>query len=503
MKRVSVLLSNDKVYEKCIIRGPLDTLIGSISLRSGSCCEGSAFVALKGIHTDGHRYIPQAIGKGARLIIHSEEIAEYLPHITYLRSDTPALAASTLAYRLYEPFPGHLIGITGTDGKSTTAVFLYRMLKGAGKRTGILSTVALDDGSGYVPSPYRQSTPEPEILYPFLSRCAGNGVEYVILETTSHALSHRTGRLYPLRFTAALVQSISREHLDFHTDMEQYVDDKMNLIRQTREEGFVIASSANPYLMAIRAAGKERARVLTYGVDERTETDELSLTTVRCDTFSRTLDVSYGNETCTFTTVFPPLFFAENIAAALVAAVKLTSLPVTSLIREDLLNEEIKGRYQMIRLDADRLVIIDFAHTPDAFEKLLSGLKETSPKRSLSVLFGAAGRRDSGKRSPLGKAAGTYCARIYLTEEDSRDEDLSAIWKEITRGVRESGFEGELFTFPSRPEAIRRALRDLKEGGILLLLGKGHEQSIETKEGKHPYDEEKTLRRILAGDTEI
>ena len=503
MKRVSVLLSKDKtdqVYER---RGEGDPLIGSITYHSASAARHTGFTALKGTRSDGHLFIEQAIENGARLIIHSRSLSSYHSDVIYLQCSHPQLLAAQIAYDLHGPYPQHIIGITGTDGKSSTAVFLYRFLTAAGKRCGLLSTISIDDGSGCISTPYRQSTPEPEVLYPFLSRCCQNGLDTIVLEATSHALSHRSGRLYPLTFSHAIVQTISREHLDFHKTLEQYVDDKMNLVRQVREGGRVIFSTENTCRSQIETSMNDSTAAITYSVDAGHTAGTAQMVSTGASLGERSFNLTAAHQSISASTAFAPLFFLENIAAAAVTAQDITGKPPAAFLTPSTLSLAIEGRYQVIPCSDNRYIIIDFAHTPDAFGKLFSFIHSVEPDVRLIALFSSAGRRDRGKRLPLGSAAGRFCTRIYLTEEDSRDEDIRQIWADIEEGIAQSGFDGALERIEDRETAVRTAIEQLGSGEVLLLLGKGHEKSIERSDRSHAYNETELVYSIINRESRI
>ncbi|MBN2861147.1 MAG: UDP-N-acetylmuramyl-tripeptide synthetase [Sphaerochaetaceae bacterium] len=503
MKRVSVLLSKDKTDQVCERRGEGDPLIGSITYHSASAEKHTAFIALKGTRSDGHLYIEQAIENGANLIIHSRHLSSYHRDVTYLQCSHPQLLAAQIAYDLHGPYPQQLIGITGTDGKSSTAVFLYRFLTASGKKCGLLSTISIDDGSGCRATPYRQSTPEPEVLYPFLSRCYQNGLDTVVLEATSHALSHQTGRLYPLTFSHAIVQTISSEHLDFHQSLEQYVDDKMNLVRQLRERGHVIFSTENRYCSQIRTAMKGCSAALTYSVDAGHSGSTAQMVSTGASLNQRSFTLTSAHQSLSASTAFAPPFFLENIAAAAVTAQDITGKPHATFLTPPSLCEAIEGRYQVVPCGDNRFIIIDFAHTPDAFEKLFSFIHSLEPSVRLIALFSSAGRRDRGKRLPLGLAAGRFCSRIYLTEEDSRDEDVHQIWADIEEGISRSGFDGIIERIEERETAVRTAIGALRGGEVLLVLGKGHEKSIERSELTYAYNETELVYSIVNEESKI
>lgn len=219
MKRVSVLWTKDKVRSECRINGNSDPLVDSVSFFSGHCTAHSVYVSVRGLHVDGHSYIPEAIGNGCPVVIHAEQLGAYDPKVLYIQHPNPRRIASLFANALAQPLPAHIIGVTGTDGKSTTCEFLWQLLNRCGVRCGLLSTVSMDDGSGKVPSPYRQSTPEAPQLYAFLRSCHLNGLDTVVLESTSHGLSEEGARLQDICYSGAIFTTLTSEHLEFHKDI--------------------------------------------------------------------------------------------------------------------------------------------------------------------------------------------------------------------------------------------------------------------------------------------
>jgi UDP-N-acetylmuramoyl-L-alanyl-D-glutamate--2,6-diaminopimelate ligase len=216
--------------------GSAEAVFSHITNHAGDCRPGSLYIALSGIHADGHQFIDEAVSLGAAVILHETPLSSINPHITYLRSSQVRTDMSHVSAWFYHTYdnPVHVIGITGTDGKTTTCYLLYQLLVLAGIRTALLSTVYADDGTGLKSNPQRLTTPEAPIIHEFLYEAHNNGVRYAVIEASSHALSHKTERLADIVFDTGLITTLSAEHLDFHGTKKEYFYDKMNLFRQLR-----------------------------------------------------------------------------------------------------------------------------------------------------------------------------------------------------------------------------------------------------------------------------
>lgn len=499
MKRVSVLWAKHKVQSECRIHGNSDPSIETVSFLSGSCTTVSAFVAIKGIHTDGHAFIPEAIANGAPVIIHSAALDRYRPEVLYIRHPNPRRIASLFAHGLASGIPRRIVGVTGTDGKSTTCDFLWQLLNGCGIRCGLLSTVWMDDGTGKVPSPYRQSTPEVPELYAFLSCCHGNGLDTVILETTSHGLSAQGSRLADLAFCGAVYTSLTSEHLEFHKDIDSYVDAKMNLARQVSATGWIVAPHDFPFLRLIGEVAKETTRICTHALECNPEGTLLSATTVDEQLTGRTV-MAVGREAAFSQTIALPYgesCYAENALGAILACVMLSGLSWETVLGQARQLQPVPGRFEIINSGAPCTVVIDFAHTADAFERLFTHVRAHRPTGRIIAVFGAAGERDRSKRFPMGASAGRWCDEVYLTDEDPRNESPSRILSDLEAGIASVSTACRIHRIHDRERAIQEAIGNAREEDIVLLLAKSHERTIQYATYARPWDEREVARAVL------
>lgn len=501
-----------------------DVPIAGLSYDSRQCRKGWAFFAFLPISggADGQEFIADALKSGAAAIIctrnrRTMNLAADNPSARFIFCTNPqAQYAAWCRIFFGAPDEGlQIIGVTGTDGKTSTCAFLHQLLSAQGIRTGLLSTVSLDDGTGLCDSPYRQSTPEADQIYAFLSRCRANGVRVVIMETTSHALSPATSRLSQLRFSGAIYTTISSEHLEFHKTIADYVDCKLNLARQTISDGFVLYPNDSPYADKIIESFRGN-RISGYDLDnlkitsqqldhldfyEKHQMEAAMRETADC-AVSEAADCAGGEEPKapeksrmqTLTRFcYGPEMFLSNAIAALEAAGLIIGKPLSPGLLSNL--RPIKGRMEVIRTD-NGTFLIDFAHTADSYERLFSFVRRVCPGKRLIALFSSGGRRDSVKRPRLGEIASRNCQAIILTNEDPRDEGFDRITSDIMRGI--DAARTAVYFIPDRKEAIRKAVNLSDSDTITLLLGKGHEKTIEFEKGrKVSWDEMKALKEVL------
>lgn len=479
MRRLSVLWTKDKVRRECTIRGIGDPLVGTLSLVAQECGPNSIFVALQGLHHDGHTFIEEAIERGAEVVVHSAPLDYYRPDKVYLQHPNPRRLASLFAASLYGPIPSYIVGVTGTDGKSTTCEFLWQFLSTSGVKCGLLSTTSYDDGTGKRGSPYRQSTPEAPLIYTFLATCYKNGVEVVILEATSHGLSLEASRLVDITFSGAIVTSLSSEHLEFHTTQERYVDAKVNLVRQLKEGGWLALPKSLP---SFNLFTKEGIKLLPYALDGGLGGSTLS------EAWDKRV-IALDNGT-TLTLPYGQKCYAQNALGAYLGATQ-----IAKEVKLDKLTP-VAGRFEVIAT-SPFLIIIDFAHTGEAFNLLFSHLKGHFNNKKLVALFGSAGERDRQKRFTLGYSSGLYCDAIFLTDEDPRLEEPQQIENDIVAGIEAASFRGDLFKIYGRRSAIEAALNYCDTSSILLLLGKGHESTIQHATYQEAWSERGVVEEVL------
>jgi UDP-N-acetylmuramoyl-L-alanyl-D-glutamate--2,6-diaminopimelate ligase len=499
--------------------GGADPLITGFAYDSRAVKPGNCFFAFRGLHTDGHDFISAALEKGASIIVHDSEIPEAKKKgAVFIRVSDARLAMSPLSAAFY----GHpsrrltVIGVTGTEGKSTTVYLIYQLLCLLGKKTGFFSTVSCSFGDDEKPNPEHQTTPEAPEVQRMLFEMAENGAEYAVVEASSHGLSERTGRLADVDFDAAVLTNVTHEHLEFHGTWEQYRSDKANLFRALDRAGikntvpgldperFGIINADDPSAEYFAEATKQKT--FTYSVQGR-EAD-LSLMAIESSLWGNWYEVLIKNEQ-TVTDVrdrLPGAFNAGNVLAALLAVSHLLPVFIHEIIPLTARLKPVRGRMTAVHRGQPFEVLVDYAHTPSSFSAVFPSLRERLDKTGgrLISLFGSAGERDTKKRSEQGRIAADYSDIMILADEDPRGEVPMDILEEIAKGAPERKRGEDLFLIPDRPLAIRKALSLAGQGDLVLLLGKGHENSIIYSDGAVPYDEigetEKALEELYPPD---
>jgi UDP-N-acetylmuramoyl-L-alanyl-D-glutamate--2,6-diaminopimelate ligase len=491
------------------ISGSRDPLVNGLEYDSRRVKPGRLYFALKGLHSDGHRYIGQALERGAVAVVHEDDVPERDPRAIYLRVPNSRAAMSPVAASFYGRPSGRMFcaGVTGTEGKSTTVYLIWQLLRLAGKRAGFFSTVLTSLGDEALPNQEHQTTPEAPEVQRLLWEMAENGAEYAVLEASSHGLSPRTNRLGDVDFSAAVMTKLGHEHLEFHGTWEQYREDKANLFRALKGRGdsgaFGVINADDPSGPFFAAAAPE-ARILKYSV--RGLSADLSLGSISSDGEGNWYSVTIrdSGEIVDIRDRLPGAFNAGNVLAALLTVSGILGVPVRDLAPLSARLRPLKGRMTAIPNNRGIELLVDFAHTPSSFQTVFPPLREGLDRRGtgrLIAVFGSAGERDTQKRPLQGKIAAAYADILILCDEDPRGEDPMGILEEIAAGCAEgnSGLRrGEdLFLIPDRPEALRKALSLARRGDLVLLLGKGHENSIIYAGGPRPYDELEEARRAL------
>lgn len=464
---------------------------------------GELFAAFPGLAADGHAYVPAAVAAGASAVIHEKPLESYEPSVVYLRVADARALLSALSRGFYGDPARELvvIGVTGTKGKSTTTWFTAQLLKGLGRKCGFVSSATSRIGSTVEPNPLHVSTPMAYQIHRMLRKMVDAGNHYAVVEASSHGLSHRTARLRDVSFDAALLTNVSHEHLDFHGSMEEYRSDKANLFRALGADSrrptppFGIVNLDDPSAAYFR--GQSRAPVLGYSLD-RPEADLRAQSLVEASTHTDfTMFAGSGAAGITSRLNTPGAFNLSNLLAAVLAVSRLTGATLEEIAPLIPRLSPVKGRMERIDVGQPFGVIVDFAHNPDSFEKIFSTMRRLAPRRIITV-FGSAGDRDRLKRPIQGEIAGRFCEIVILADEDPRSENPKRILKEIASGCVGHVEGQDLFLIPDRATAIRHALRLAQREDTVLLLGKGHETSIEYAGRSIPWDEARVAREALA-----
>jgi UDP-N-acetylmuramoyl-L-alanyl-D-glutamate--2,6-diaminopimelate ligase len=521
------------------VAGPADAEISSLTYDSRAVRPGSLFVAINGFHADGHAYIPQAIERGAVAIVADErywretgdwrlEIGRSLQSpISNLQSLTMIIVADSrialapLAAAFYD-HPGRemrVVGITGTDGKTTTTFLTSTVLEAGGHTTGLMGTVDFKVAARLWANDTRQSTPEAPEVQALLREMVGAGCDYAVLEATSHALSARWRRLDGCAFDVALLTNVTHEHLDFHGSVEQYRRDKARLFEMLgegdggwlMEDGatspkrlspipprkarkIAIANADDPHHHMFLDAAPAGAERLTYAVKSAADVRAHDVVSTR-DGLRFRVAAPWGDAELRL--MLTGDFNVANALAALTVGLA-EGVPLETCVRALEAVPGVRGRMERIEAGQPFTVLVDYAHTPGSFEKLMSITRPLTDGRLIAV-FGSAGERDREKRPIQGAVAARFCDFLVLTDEDPRLENRDAIIAEIAAGAEQSGKrEGQGYIrVPDRPAAIRAAFERARPGDIVLLLGKGHEGCIFYGTEKLPWDEAGEARAAL------
>ncbi|MDR0758887.1 MAG: UDP-N-acetylmuramoyl-L-alanyl-D-glutamate--2,6-diaminopimelate ligase [Treponema sp.] len=492
-----------------------DPVVTGLEYDSRAVKPGSLYFALPGLHADGHAFIPAALAGGATVIVHQTPLTEYREGAVYIRVKDSRFAMSPAADAFYGHPSRHLavIGVTGTEGKSTTVYLIYQLLTLLGRKTGFISTVSYSDGGEEQGNPEHQTTPEATAIHRLLAAMRDQGAEFAVLESSSHGLSRRTNRLGDVAFDAAIMTNVTHEHLEFHGSWEQYRHDKANLFRaldafsHSKRTGMREGAEI-PCFGVVNADDKSApyfaaaTKAPVYSYSTRGGEADLSLVSIesglrgnRC----RIRNAGSGG-TLDITDRLPGAFNAGNVLAALLAVSGILSVPVETLVPLIPRLKALRGRMTAIDRGQPFEVLVDYAHTPSAFSVIFPPLRERLDAAGgrIIAVFGSAGERDTAKRPEQGRIAALWSDLVVLTDEDPRGEEPMAILEEIAVGCPGRKKGEDLFLIPDRRAAVRKAFSLARPGDLVLLLGKGHENSIIYPEKITPYDECAEAEQALA-----
>jgi UDP-N-acetylmuramoyl-L-alanyl-D-glutamate--2,6-diaminopimelate ligase len=457
---------------------------------------GDLFVAIKGLDADGHEFIADAIRRGAVAVVGEQEARLSVPYVL-VPDSRQALARLAAAFHNHPARRLRVIGVTGTDGKTTTVELIRSILAAGGHKTGIISTVEALIGDEHCATGFHVTTPDALQVQGYLRQMVDAGTAYAVLEATSHGLAQH--RVTACDFDVAVVTNITHEHLDYHKTYEDYREAKARLFRDlatsfrkpdTPKISILNADDASfEYLRKIPAD-----RYLTYGLEQP------------ADVTAR--DIMFTPAATTFTAVTPDGEFAVrtelpgpfnvyNVLAAIAVGVS-QAVPFEAMREGIAALRAVPGRMERIVLGQDFTAIVDFAHTPNALQRALETARGMTAGRVI-VVFGCAGLRDVAKRPMMGEIAAKLADRVVITAEDPRTEDLDAIMAQIATGCERAGRrEGEdYWRVGDRGEAIQFAVKMAQAGDLVIVTGKGHEQSMCFGTTEVPWDDREAVREAL------
>jgi len=471
-------------------RGAMDLDITDISYHSHRVKEGHLFVAIPGTKQDGHHFIEEVIAKGARAVI-AEQMPPRLGDIPLVavRDARQALAQVSAEFFSHPSREITLVGITGTNGKTTTSYLIESIIKAAGKEAGVIGTINYRMKGKEQPAP--TTTPQSYDLQRLLREMVAHGMAYAVMEVSSHALDQE--RVRACHFDVGVFTNISPEHLDYHEDMESYLAVKKRFFQEilpaSEKHPWAILNLDDPLL---RGLEKELppGRRMTYGLDQGTLTApkrEISLTGIRA-----TLATPSGAMEIESSLIGE--YNLYNIMAATATSIAL-GIPAEAISRGIKGLSVVPGRMEQVG-DGKPWVLVDYAHTPDALEKSIQAIKRLA-RAKVVVVFGCGGDRDRSKRAPMGRIGVQFADLAIITSDNPRTEDPLKIIADIEKGAREVSRDRYL-VIPDRREAIRKAIALAGEEDCVLIAGKGHEQYQIIGEKQVPFDDREEARQAVA-----
>lgn len=467
------------------ITGSTDIEIKGVDIDSRRVAEGHLFVAMKGTQVDGHTFIGKAVDQGAAAILCEDMPAEVVEGVTYVQVSSTEDAVGKVATQFYGD-PSRklkLVGVTGTNGKTTIATLLYNMFRKLGYKCGLLSTVCNYIEEEKIPADH--TTPDPIELNALLSRMVDAGCEYAFMECSSHAIAQK--RIGGLNFTGGIFTNLTRDHLDYHKTFENYRDAKKAFFDGLPKTAFAITNADDKNGMVM--VQNTKAKIKTYSVRSMAD---FKAKILECHFGGMYLEID-GREVGV---QFIGKFNVSNLLAVYGAAVMLGQSPENILIAMSTL-KSVSGRLDPVHSPLGYTAIVDYAHTPDALENVLKAIHEVlNGKGHVITVCGAGGNRDKGKRPIMAQEAVKQSDKVIITSDNPRFEDPQDIINDMLAGLTPQQMT-KVVSIVDRKEAIRTACMLAQKGDVILVAGKGHEDYQEIKGVKHHFDDKEIIRDIF------
>ena len=492
-------LENYTVLTNAILQ---DVEISGISFDTRTMQEGDLFVAIKGVDADGHRYIQKATGKGASAIVVESEtqIPENII-IPFIKVMNSRKALSRLAAAFYD-FPArklNVIGVTGTDGKTTTSTLIHHILNEAGHKAELITSINAIIGNEVFETGFHTTTPDAISIQKYLAQMVAAGSEYAVIETSSHGLAQY--RVEACEYDIAVLTNITSEHLDYHKTREEYITAKAHLFellsssyKKNNIPKISVLNYDDPSYSTFRNYDADHH--FSFGLSNKANffADEISV-----DGTLLQFTVHTPEEKFRITSRFVGEYNVYNILAAIAVACsqKISKEKIIQAIGS---LQHIKGRMELIpHKQGDFTVIIDFAHTANALKQALQAVRAFT-KNQIHVVFGSAGLRDIQKRKEMGIVAGKLADKIYITAEDPRTESAEMIIDEIAMGCQQAGREEgkDFYKISDREKAIEKAILSAQDGDTVITCGKAHETTMCYGTQELPWSEYKVVQNALA-----
>ena len=467
------------------VTGQSDIEITGVNIDSRRIKEGHLFVAQRGTQVDGHKFIPKAIELGAKAILCEDMPEDKVDGVTYIQVESTEDAAGKVATIFYGD-PSRklkLVGVTGTNGKTTIATLLYNMFRKLGYKCGLMSTVCNYIEGEAIPADH--TTPDPIELNLLLSKMVDAGCQYAFMECSSHAIAQK--RIGGLNFAGGIFTNLTRDHLDYHKTFENYRNAKKAFFDMLPKGAFAITNADDKNGMYM--VQNTKATVKTYSI--RTMAD-FKAKLLECHFGGMYLDVN-GLEVGV---QFIGKFNVSNLLAIYGAAVMLGEKPENILLVMSTL-KSVSGRLEPIQSPEGYTAIVDYAHTPDALENVLKAIHEVlNGKGRVITVCGAGGNRDKGKRPIMAQEAVKQSDTVIITSDNPRFEEPQDIINDMLAGLDKEQMK-KVLSIVDRKEAIRTACMMANKGDVILVAGKGHENYQEIKGVKHHFDDKEVLKEIM------
>ena len=477
-----------KDIDYTVVQGSTDIDITSLTIDSRKTGEGTLFCCIYGLHTDGHKYIPQVYENGCRAVLCERDVTGLGEDVTALRVENTRAALSAIAKRFYdnpsEDFT--LIGVTGTNGKTSTTYFMESVLNSLNKKTGVIGTVEIRLGGERIPMHLATSTtPDTIELNGLLRHMADEGADNVVMEVSSHSLALK--KVEGLEFDVAVFTNLTQDHLDFHGTMENYAQAKAELFKMCKNG---VVNVDDKWSEVILKAAK--CPVITYGIENEADLQAKNIVYYMDKV---TFDVNIRGKNYAFELHVPGRFSVYNALGVIGAALALNIEP--EIIRQGINSiKGVPGRIQNVPNDRGFNVIVDYAHTPDGVENILKAVREFTKGRIITV-FGCGGDRDRTKRPIMGELAGKLGDYSVVTSDNPRSEEPMEILKEIEVGIKSVTDKYELVV--DRRDAIFRAVAMAEKGDSIVIAGKGHEDYEIFKDKTIHFDDTEVAKEALEG----
>ncbi|MCR5043007.1 MAG: UDP-N-acetylmuramoyl-L-alanyl-D-glutamate--2,6-diaminopimelate ligase [Bacteroidaceae bacterium] len=477
--KLQTLVSKIDVLE---VKGDLERDICGVQIDSRQVADGHLFIAVRGTVADGHNYIGKALEKGAAAVLCEEIPEEVDERVTYIRVKNTEQVVGQVATTFYgnPTSKMKLVGVTGTNGKTTIATVLYEMFRYMGHKVGLLSTVCnYIDGT---PIPTEHTTPDPITLNALLAQMVEEGCEYAFMEVSSHSIVQN--RIGGLTFAGGLFTNITRDHLDYHKTFENYIKAKKLFFDRLPADAFAITNVDDKNGMVM--VQNTKALVKTYSVQSPAD---FKAKIIECHFEGMYLNIN-GKEVGV---QFIGKFNVSNLLAVYGAALMLGKEEQEVLVALSAM-KPVNGRFEALRSPSGYTAIVDYAHTPDALENVLKAIHGVlDGKGEVITVCGAGGNRDKGKRPLMAQEAVKQSDRVIITSDNPRFEEPQDIINDMLAGLDEEQMK-KVISIVDRRQAIKTACMMAKSGDVILIAGKGHEDYQDVKGVKHHFDDKEEVR---------